>query len=201
MTSDFDSFNVSQPLSPEDCLASGKVGEHQPIGTVDMLKRDRFEMLSAYLDGEVTATERRQVEVWLETDPVVQSLYGRLLKLRQGIQTIPVPQPECPVEQTVEQVLSRVHRRSRRAILWGGAAIAALFVSILSNTLSGNQSPLPQLAASPSATPELASGAGGSSEALEIALDRPIMEIPKAPISAPARAVENPLYESNENVR
>jgi len=35
---------------------------------MDMEKRDCFELLSAYLDGEVTATERRQVEEWLSTD-------------------------------------------------------------------------------------------------------------------------------------
>jgi len=31
-----------------------------------MLKRDRFELLSAYLDGEVTAAERQQVETGWE---------------------------------------------------------------------------------------------------------------------------------------
>jgi len=31
---------------------------------MDMLKRDRFELLSAYLDGEVTAAQRQQVEDW-----------------------------------------------------------------------------------------------------------------------------------------
>jgi len=33
---------------------------------MDMLKRDRFELLSAYLDGEVTAAERQQVEAGWE---------------------------------------------------------------------------------------------------------------------------------------
>jgi len=43
---------------------------------MDMLKRDRFELLSAYLDGEVTAAQRQQVEDWLGNDPEVQ-LYAR----------------------------------------------------------------------------------------------------------------------------
>ncbi len=29
---------------------------------MDMYKRDRFELLSAYLDVEVTASQRRQIE-------------------------------------------------------------------------------------------------------------------------------------------
>lgn len=33
------------------------------------LHRDRFELLSAYIDHEVTADERRQVEAWINEDP------------------------------------------------------------------------------------------------------------------------------------
>jgi anti-sigma factor RsiW len=33
---------------------------------------ERFELLSAYLDGEVTASERKQVEAWLATDRAFQ---------------------------------------------------------------------------------------------------------------------------------
>jgi anti-sigma factor RsiW len=44
---------------------------------MDIHKRDRFELLSAYLDGELTATERRQIEDWLKTAPEVQRLYAR----------------------------------------------------------------------------------------------------------------------------
>jgi anti-sigma factor RsiW len=51
--------------------------------TMDMHNRNRFELLNAYLDGEVTADERRQIENWLTTDPQVQCLYARALKLRQ----------------------------------------------------------------------------------------------------------------------
>ena len=41
-----------------------------------MYQRDRFELLSAYIDGEVTAAERGQIEQWLTTDPEVQCLYA-----------------------------------------------------------------------------------------------------------------------------
>ncbi len=46
---------------------------------MDMYKRDHFELLSAYLDVEVTASQRRQIEHWLTTAPEVQCLYTRVL--------------------------------------------------------------------------------------------------------------------------
>jgi anti-sigma factor RsiW len=65
---------------------------------MDMYKRDRFELLSAYLDVEVTASQRRQIEHWLTTAPEVQCLYTRVLKLCQKWRTMPVP----PVQQLVK---------------------------------------------------------------------------------------------------
>ena len=64
-----------------------------------MYKRDRFELLSAYLDGEVAASERRQIEDWLTTAPELQCLYMRVMKLCQKWRIMPVP----PVQQLVKQ--------------------------------------------------------------------------------------------------
>ena len=52
---------------------------------------DQFELLSAYLDGEVTATERQRIEQWLATDESGKRLYMRLLKLRHGVRSISIP--------------------------------------------------------------------------------------------------------------
>ncbi|MEM8615165.1 MAG: hypothetical protein AAGF93_24380 [Cyanobacteria bacterium P01_H01_bin.105] len=58
----------------------------------------RFELLSAYLDGEVTAEERKLVAQWLMDEPNTQQMYQRLLMLRQAIRTAPVPaQPPLQV--------------------------------------------------------------------------------------------------------
>ena len=58
----------------------------------------RFELLSAYVDDEVTAEERKLVAQWLMDDPVTQQTYQRLLMLRQAIRTTPVPsQPPLEV--------------------------------------------------------------------------------------------------------
>jgi len=164
-----------------DVLADKTGHANQSIGAMDMLKRDRFELLSAYLDGEVTATERRQVEEWLANDPEIKRLYARLLQLRQGLRTMPVPAAEQPVEQTVQQVYQRLHRRSRRAMVLGGSAIAALFIGALSGVIPSLESF--QIAKSPEATTPV--------EPLMVALNTPVVEIPKAPIAAP----EKPSYQ------
>lgn len=142
---------------------------NESTGGMDMLKRDSFELLSAYLDGEVTADERRQVENWLDNDPEIQLLYGRLLKLRQGLRSIPAPPAQQPAEQTVQQVFARLDRRPKIAGFWGGAAIAALFISALSAVLPTSQLPERQQASSPpQALPDLM-----------VALNSPVVEIPK----------------------
>jgi hypothetical protein len=181
MTPKLNINNNSKSYSLGD-LPALKTGEtNQLKGAMNMQKRDRFELLSAYLDGEVTAAERRQVEDWLTNDPATQRLYGRLLKLRQGLRVMPVPQ-EQSTEQTVQQVFARINRRPKMAVAWGGAAIAAVFIGALSSALPARQSLGPQVAqqySAPDRTTEK------HSEALMVALNSPIMEIPKAPVAAP----------------
>lgn len=53
----------------------------------------RFELLSAYVDNEVTAQERQLVGQWLRDEPAMQEMYQQLLMLRQAIRTAPVPPP------------------------------------------------------------------------------------------------------------
>ena len=52
----------------------------------------RFELVSAYLDDEVTADERQLVAQWLQDDPEIRRMYRQLLMLRQAIRTAPVPE-------------------------------------------------------------------------------------------------------------
>ncbi len=158
----------------------------------NLIQRDRFELLSAYLDGEVTAAERKQVEEWLVNDQTVQRLHERLLKLRHGFQTMPVPLSSAQTaEETVNQVLARVDRQPKLSLIWGGAAIAALFVGALVNgILPGSQSPLPEMAKNPQQTsidaPQI-----GSTETLLVALDKPLVDIPKTPVVVPNRPLRD----------
>jgi anti-sigma factor RsiW len=207
MMPDFESRNSPKPTSPEDGFSGQIDNPHQTTGARSMLQRDRFELLSAYLDGEVTAAERKQVEEWLATDPVVKRLYTRLLELRQGLQAMPVPAASQSVEQTVDAVFKRVNRRPKQLLLWGGAAVAALFVGAVSGLLPGNNSFSPQFAQSPiegsgaAQNAQLPSAQPVNSDALMIALDQPVVEIPKAPVSMPAGAAGNLYNDSNDNIR
>ncbi|HEY9748164.1 MAG TPA: zf-HC2 domain-containing protein [Allocoleopsis sp.] len=207
MMPEFESRNRSEPPSSEDGFTGQIDNPHQPTGALSMLQRDRFELLSAYLDGEVTAAERKQVEEWLATDPVVKRLYSRLLELRQGLQSMPVPAASQSVEQTVDAVFKRVNRRPKQLLLWGGAAVAALFVGAVSGLLPGSNSFSPQFAQSPiegsgtAQNAQLPPAQAVNSDALMIALDQPVVQIPKAPVSMPADAVEDIHNDSNDNIR
>lgn len=153
---------------------SGKQSRQEAVTQMDSLQRDRFELLSAYIDGEGTAAERKQVQELLATDLEMKRLYTRLMKLRQEIQQLPVPASTDTAQQTAKQVFLRIdRRRNRRTVLWGGAAIAALFVSAVSGILPGSRSLVPQLAQNDSV----------SQPPLEIALNQPVIEIPKSAVA------------------
>jgi anti-sigma factor RsiW len=162
---------------------------NESTGNKDMVKRDRFELLSAYLDGEVTAAERRQVEEWLQNDASVQCLYGRLLKLRQGVRNLPVPAAQQTPEATFQQVWTRVRRRSQIAWVFGSAAIAACVIGSVSGLLPGGQSRM-QLAQKPQLEPKPATTTPAvTASPLMVALNNPVIEIPKTAIASPKKPV------------
>ena len=149
----------------------------QPSSDSQLNARDRFELLSAYLDGEVTASERKQVEEWLSTDATVQQLHARLLKLRQAFRSMPVPASVQSVERTVDQVLAKVDRRPRLRLVWGGAAIAAAFMGAVS-LFSLRQ---PEMAkVNPPQPVVQAQGQSTEPDGLMVALDRPVVSIKTA---------------------
>jgi hypothetical protein len=173
MASDFDARNDSHLQLSMNLPKLTEENSYKSSNPMDNFKRDRFELLSAYLDGEVTAAERHQVEDWLEHDPTVQCLYARLLKLRQGMRTTPLPSTEIPVERTVE-------RKPKLILAWGGAAIAAIFIGFLSELTPINSPITNQMAEFPASDP---ASDIVDSQALMLALDRPLVEIPKASVS------------------
>lgn len=183
MTSEFDSLHNPPSHSLEDSPSGNWETSNSPLGTLDMQKRDRFELLSAYLDGEVTAAERRQVQEWLATDPQVQCLYNRLLNVRQALRSIPVPSSE-PVDQTVDRVFAKLDRRPKRMFAWGGAAIAAVFVGALATMLPGHNPFSLQFAQSPKSKE--------SGETLTIALNKPLVNI-STTAAASDQSLQQPL--------
>ena len=177
-------------------LPDGKdMHTNESTGTMDMVKRDRFELLSAYLDGEVTAAERRQVEEWLADDPTVLCLYKRLLKLRQGMRTLPMPLPRQPVAQTVENVLTSSRRRSKITWMYGSAAVAACVISAVSSLIQNGESRVPNLAQKQSAQPIQQAQSSPSAPVwaspLMVAINNPVVPIPKTAKVSPVVSPEN----------
>ena len=150
-------------------LAENLANHNHPQGNVTTMMRDRFELLSAYLDGEVTAAERRQVDEWLANDPATKRLYSRLLSMQQGFQSMPVPPAEQSARELAAKVVQRVEQKSKRKkLVWGGCAIAALFVAAVSGVAGGRQLFAPQFARSP---------VPADNEGVIVALNEPVVEI------------------------
>jgi anti-sigma factor RsiW len=131
-----------------------------------------FDLLSAYLDNEVTLEERREVQHWLDTDPDIKKLYHQLRGLQTNLQQIPVP-VSVPTDHLVERVFQHVDRqRNRRLFLYGGAVLTAMAIAIVSHGLWGRDNSMSQMAkGSINLTRE--------SDSLMIALNSPIIEIPE----------------------
>jgi anti-sigma factor RsiW len=191
MTTDSQFYDRSPLQLPQDLPDGMAKHTNESTGLIDMVKRDRFELLSAYLDGEVTATERKQIEEWLANDASVQCLYARLLKLRQGLRTLPVPASQQSPEVTVQQVLTRLRRRSRLNWMAGCAAVAACVIGAVSGLVPIGSSP-PQLAQRPQKEPIQTSSASIIPPSpLMLGLNKPVIEIPKAAVASP----ENSIYQ------
>ncbi|MDG2206740.1 MAG: RseA family anti-sigma factor [Pirellulales bacterium] len=63
------------------------------------------EMISAYLDGELTAGERAQVAQWIENDPRARNVYQELQQLRESLRSLPSVKFDKNLTQTIlEQI-------------------------------------------------------------------------------------------------
>lgn len=139
--------------------------DNQFQGGKKMMEQEKFELVSAYLDGEVTPSQRREVELLLAKDPVAKHLYQRLLQLHSEFQRMPIDTKVQPVKITVDQVFDKIDRRSKRNVVLGGSAIAALCIAFISGVISNSRTNILQLAEN------------SNSETVEIALHEPVIEI------------------------
>lgn len=173
MTSDFNpSSLLRHPQASPHCGISS--AREQSFGDLDVTKRDRFELLSAYLDGEVTPDERRLVTTWLNQDESTKCLYTRLLNLRQGIQGLPVPATYQSADEAVVHVMQRLDCRFKTMAMATAGVISLILMGGLSGVFNHRTS-LWELAFFES--PPV------NENALEVALDQPVIAIPKAPVS------------------
>ncbi len=93
-----------------------------------MRRRDE-RLLSAYVDGEVTPEERREVEAWLRQDPRAQQLYRELVGVRGLLADLPRPAPPPDLEAQILALARGLRERAgwgRRArVAAAGAVVAA----------------------------------------------------------------------------
>lgn len=129
---------------------------------IKTLEFDRFELLSAYIDGEATASERKQVEAWLATDPEFNRCYQQLLQMQRGFQSLPIP-ASASVEETIEGVMARVERKPKLAVWATVGTAAAVAIAALTGLFSGGGSLVPQTAQSP----------GGQDDTTTVAVNAP----------------------------
>jgi anti-sigma factor RsiW len=152
---------------------------------LDVTKRDRFELLSAYLDGEVSPEERRLVVTWLTEDPETQCLYRRLLQLRQGFQGLCPEQWQSETsQQTAKTVVHRLNQRLKLTCMAGMTAAAVAVIGVFSGALNNPMGRV-GIAQSPDA-----------GESLKIALDQPPITIPKPAIVTDVSPVDAVLPEA-----
>ena len=117
-----------------------------------MSEKTRNELLSAYLDGELTAVERVEVEALLASDAESQQLLEEMRALRVELQQLPSFELASDFSQRVLRQAERSillapapearrsdwdedrKRRWTRRLLWPGLAVAAaLLISVMTN--------------------------------------------------------------------
>lgn len=149
---------------------------------------EQLELLSAYFDGEATPEECQQVQQLLDENPEFKQQYLHLHQIRQGLQAMPVPTGQS-TQHLSNQVFRRLRwSRGKVVSLWGGGAIAALFMAgIVSNIPKADQSEVAKTSPGIEA-PVATENAQPPEEALIVALNRPVLQIPKL---ATATEIEN----------
>jgi anti-sigma factor RsiW len=140
------------------------------------LSTDCFELLSAYIDGEASSSQRKQVQIWLDRDPKIKQIYQQLLALQGQMQHSMAPESEKSVAEITTRVFQSIDSsRRQRQLTWAATALAASFIAALAGIVSGT-TPFRMKLATTNHPPEVNS----STVMLAVALDRPAINIPKA---------------------
>jgi ferric-dicitrate binding protein FerR (iron transport regulator) len=136
---------------------------------------ERFELLSAYIDNQVTSTERKQVEQWLDTDREFKKMYLHLLQLEQSIKNVPI-KSVTSTDDMCTKVFAKIDRQRRNrqirlTLSLGCLAILGLIIYVPRQ--------FSDLHSTDSAF-EIKQG-----ESLTIALNHPIIQLPQSPLKQP----------------
>ncbi len=137
---------------------------------------DYFELLSAYVDGELSTPQKNQVQALLDRDPQVKQVYTQLLALQSQMQQSIAPPCEKSVDEITKGVFRLVDRRHsyKRKLVWGGGAIAASLFAIISGVIPGVS---PGLKMAKLDAPAVVNS---SAVMLAVAVNKPAINIPKS---------------------
>lgn len=139
------------------------------------LSTNDFELISAYLDGELSPTEKVQVQGWIDSDPELKAVYTRMLTVQGQMQNLKIPEGDRSVAEITANVFQSVDRRRRqRRLSIGASAIAASLVAGIIGSFSGFGSGSLRIARSPN------SEVRSDTVMLAVALNKPAIDIPKA---------------------
>lgn len=137
------------------------------------LSTERLELLSAYIDGELSAKEKERVLVWLDEDPQFKLLHHQLLALQGQIQHSVAPPSAKSIAEITDGVFQSVERQRRqRRLVWTGSAIAATVLAALTGIFPGVA---PLKMANRENPTQIQSGA----VMLAVAVNKPAIDIPK----------------------
>jgi len=140
------------------------------------LSTDNLELISAYLDDELSPREKAEVQTWIDLDPELKALYISMLKVQGQMQNLAVPQSDRSVEEITANVFQSLDLRRRQRRLWvAGTALAASLVAGILGSFSGSDSGGLRMAQSP-----LVEESQPSTVMLAVALNKPAINIPKA---------------------
>lgn len=144
------------------------------------LTPDDFELLSAYIDGELSPAEKKQVQIWLDRDPKIKRIYTQLMSLQGQMKYSVAPPSEKSVAEITADVFQTINterrRNCKRKLVLGGGAVIASLVAIMSGIVPGTSFGLRM------AELELESPSTGNSKSvmLAVAVNKPAINIPKA---------------------
>ncbi len=125
-----------------------------------MIDPKKFELLSSYLDGEVTASEKALVEAWLTTDRDFAQCYQQQLKLQQMWR---VPVSHIPIELSFEQTWQHIQTQQKERWLVRGIAFLTLGIVSFSGLFISQRYSWQQ----------------AQEEPLILALEQPLLPMPK----------------------
>jgi anti-sigma factor RsiW len=167
MTSNFEDFNNERSI--ESISAN-----------IDNTAPDYFELLSAYIDDELTPPERNRVDLWLDNDPEIKQIYHQLLQLQSQIQNLSVPEADISVDSIAIEVFAKIdnRRRQRKHLIWGTGAIAATILAFGSGLIPGLNVPALKLA-------NFSNSDRSEPLMVAVAVNKPAVKIPKAAVASP----------------